>query len=217
MNWQAKWIWCGGEASPKNFYLYLRKTVEVEKRIKSAVVQMTADSRYNLYLNGQYLGRGPARCDPRWQSYDTYDVTTYLRKGKNVFAALVHHYGTGTFSYIPGRGGFLFQAQIEYGDGTAERVKSDPSWRVLPAKTWGFVESGSWQPGVPKTSLQLGFQEVYDARQEVLDWNQVEFDDNRWREAVVIEPPQFIPWRSLVPREIPPLQEVPIVLWQGHG
>ncbi len=207
MNWQAKWIWCGGEASPKNFYLYLRKTVQVGKQIKSAIVYVTADSRYKLYLNGQYLGRGPARCDPRWQSYDTYDVTAYLRQGKNLFAALVHHYGTGTFSYIPGRGGFLFQAQIEYGDGITEVVKSDPSWRVLPAKAWGFVESGSWQPRVPKASLQLGFQEVYDARQEIPDWNQVEFDDSGWREAVVIELPQFIPWRSLIPREIPPLRE----------
>ncbi len=211
MNWQAKWIWCGGEASPKNFYLYLRKGMTITKQVKSAVVHVTADSRYKLYLNGQYLGRGPARCDPRWQSYDTYDVTAHLKQGKNVFAALVHHYGTGTFSYIPGRGGFLFQAQIEYGDGAAEVVKSDPSWRVLPAKPWGFVESGSWQPGVPKASLQLGFQEVYDARQEILDWNQAEFDDSQWREAVAIEPLQFIPWRSLIPREIPPLREEPIL------
>ena len=40
--------------------------------------RLTADSRYVLWVNGQEVGRGPARSQPARQRYDSYDLAPYL-------------------------------------------------------------------------------------------------------------------------------------------
>jgi len=84
IRWQANWIWYEGEVSPRNFYLYAKKEVEVPAPVKRAEFNCSADSRYQLFINGILIGRGPARSDPRWQSYDTYaqEEGLFYFKGK---------------------------------------------------------------------------------------------------------------------------------------
>src|SRR5438552_7700742 len=113
--WPAEWIWeqipLGSHRGPqvKNLFTYFRRTFDLSEGVDKALVQISADSRYKLYVNGHYVGRGPARCDPIWQYYDEYDVAHILRPGKNVVAALVHYYGDSTGWYLLGRPGFFFQ------------------------------------------------------------------------------------------------------------
>jgi hypothetical protein len=116
MDWKGKWIWDRGEERPVNYYLYLRKTFELAGKPARAEARVCADSRYKLWVNGRFVCRGPVRSDPRWQYYDVVDLAPYLRPGKNVIAALVHHYGTGTFAYILSRAALLFDAALSYRD-----------------------------------------------------------------------------------------------------
>jgi len=199
VNWQANWIWCKGEKSPRNFYLYARKEVEIPAPVERAEFNCTADSRYQLFINGKLVGRGPARSDPRWQSYDTYEVSSYLHTGKNLIGALIHHYGVSTASYIPGRGGFLFQGEVVFTNGLGLTIISDDTWRVLP--------SNAWHKDAPRLNLSLGFQEIYDARLAPENWIEKDFDDSKWAYADVIGRPPMAPWTSLVPRDIPQLLE----------
>src|SRR5262249_40095547 len=111
--WRGKWIWTPGEPSPRNSYTYFRKTLDLASAPTAARLHLTADSRYQLFVNGAFAGRGPARSDRRWLSYDTWDVARQLRKGRNVIAVLVHHYGEWTFQYMKGRGGLI--AELEGG------------------------------------------------------------------------------------------------------
>ena len=90
----GQWIWIEGEAKPYNFYLYARGTVTVDGAPPSARVHVTASDRYMLYVNAAYLGRGPARSDPRFKTYDIYDVAAALRPGRNVIAVRAYHYGS---------------------------------------------------------------------------------------------------------------------------
>lgn len=199
MKWQANWIWCEGEKSPRNFYLYARKEVEIPAPLERAEFNLTADSRYQLFINGKLVGRGPARSDPRWQSYDTYEVSSYLQAGKNIVAVLIHHYGVGTAGYVPGRGGFLFQGEVIFTNGDGLTIISDDTWRVLP--------SNAWHKDAPRLNSSLGFQEIYDARLTLENWTKKDFDDSKWAYAVVIGRPPMAPWTSLVPRDIPQLLE----------
>src|SRR5262249_18792882 len=107
--WMAQWIWFDGDSAPSNFYLYCRKSFTIDSKVTAAPIHVTADSRYKLFVNGTFVGRGPVRSDPRWQYYDTYDLTPFLRAGENVLSAIVHQYGVPTSSYMLGRGGFLLQ------------------------------------------------------------------------------------------------------------
>ena len=199
VKWQANWIWCKGEKSPRNFYLYARKEVEIPAPVEGAEFNLTADSRYQLFINGKLVGRGPARSDPRWQSYDTYEVSSYLHAGKNLIGALIHHYGVSTASYIQGRGGFLFQGEVVFANGDRLTILSDDTWRVLP--------SDAWHKDAPRLNSSLGFQEVYDARLALENWTKKDFDDSKWASAMVIGRPPMAPWISLVPRDIPMLLE----------
>jgi len=196
----ASWIWCKGEASPRNSYLYARKTFNVPWKVKNAKAYITADSRYKLYINGIFLGRGPARCDPRWQSYDEYDITKHLYPGINMVAVLVHHLGEETLYCTRGRGGLLFGAWLQGEKGEEMYVVSDGSWKVKLSEAWDSTS--------PRLTWQLGFAEFYDSRKEPVDWNRISFDDSEWENATVIGKNPVEPWKNLEPRGIPPLREV---------
>jgi len=198
-NWRAHWIWCEGEPKPRNFYLYLRKTFDLPANAKSAHLLVSADSRYQLFVNGTFVSRGPARCDRRWQYYDEWDITPYLRAGRNVIAALVHHYGEWTFSYMLGQGGFICQADIVCKNGEKVQLQTDETWKVMPSK--------AWERRLPRMSIQLGFSEVYDARKAPEGWTSPEFDDSNWQQPVIIGKPPCEPWPRLVHRDIPAMRE----------
>jgi alpha-L-rhamnosidase len=197
----AHWIWCAGDEQPRNFYLHVRRTFACKRPVARAEIAITADSRYRLFVNGVSVAAGPARSDRRWQCLDRWDITQYLRDGRNAVAALVHHYGEWTFSYMLGRAAFLAEVTITYADGTTEILGTDESWRVIP--------SDAWERRLPRMSIQIGFAEVYDARKELTDWTSASYDDSGWHPAVVLGPPGMEPWPQLVPREIPAMTEKP--------
>ncbi len=199
----AKWIWCRGDPQPKNFYLYVRKSFVIPGTLRHATVRVTADSRYRLFVNGIPVARGPARCDRRWQCLDEWDITRNLREGMNVIAALVHHYGQWTFSYMLGRGGFFADIEVGLADGTSAHVGTDRSWRVHPAQ--------AWERKLPRMSIQLGFPEIFDARQDIEGWTDTSFDDAHWETATVLGPAGMEPWPQLVPRTIPAMREIPLL------
>ena len=156
MKLEKKWVWVKGPAAPRNAYVYFRGWFEVGEDAEKVLVHLTADSRYLFYLNGEFQGRGPAKCDQKYQYYDIYNVTKKKTTGKNLVAVLVHHYGEETFSYITGRGGFLCQVEVIYKNGCKNVYGTDSSWRTRLADALDRNAS--------RTTFQLGFQEIYDAQ-----------------------------------------------------
>ncbi len=209
MDWQARWIWIGGEPSPRNFHLCARRSFHVAPDLAQATLAITADSRYVLYLNGERLGRGPMRSFPSNQRYDVYNVTARLRPGRNVLAVLVRHFGESTFQYILGRGGLLAQLDLKYADGREEAVATDHRWRVCEHR--GYAEDA------PRVSVQQDFEEQFDAMAEPQGWTALDYDDSGWLGALELGPAGMAPWAGLSPREIPFLTEEPVtpvnVLW----
>ena len=193
--WRATWVWDGGERAPRNAYLYVRKSFVLPGRVGKAVAHVSADSRYRLWVNGQLVGAGPARCDPQHQYFDTLDIRAALRPGQNAIAALVHHYGVGTQFYVPGAAGFLFQADIASA-GETVRVQTDGTWVVLPAR--------GWRADVPRVNPKGGFLEVFDARREPVGWRSATFGDFDWHGATVVGPALGTkPWAGLVASPVP--------------
>ena len=91
VDWGADWIWYGDDPAPYHCFLFARRVFELADSPLSATLHITATDRYRLYVNGRYLGRGPERCDPRWQPYDTHDLTALLAPGRNCIAVLFCH------------------------------------------------------------------------------------------------------------------------------
>lgn len=190
MEWKAWWIWAQEWVSSKNVYLCFRKSFNIPGQVAQALAYCTADGMYKLYVNGRYMGRGPARGDQFRRSYDRYNLTPVLVKGKNEVMAIVHYPGEDTYGDVPVRGGFLFQLEGKTMTGRAFSVRSDRSWEVGRTMAWDR-RSFRMGPG-------LGFCEEYDARREEVDW----------RKTTVLAPAEAGPWSSLEPRGMPlPMEE----------
>ena len=68
----AKWIWNANTNFDAHQYAVFRKEFTIKGR--SAALHITADSRYQLYLNGEYLGFGPLRAYPDHYKKDVYEL-----------------------------------------------------------------------------------------------------------------------------------------------
>ena len=97
---RARWIWLSKGARPENQIACFRKTFDITSVPSSAKLNITADARHEVYVNGQFMGHGPVRSWPEIWSVDEYDIAPMLRRGKNVVSVLVIHWGISTFQYI---------------------------------------------------------------------------------------------------------------------
>ncbi|MEI6810298.1 MAG: hypothetical protein WCN95_16385, partial [bacterium] len=70
--WQAHWIWADGDGHEKNSYCYFRREFRVAKAHADATIFITADTRYQLFINGQRVGRGAPQSKPYYHYYDEY-------------------------------------------------------------------------------------------------------------------------------------------------
>ncbi|MFF3485925.1 alpha-L-rhamnosidase [Streptomyces sp. NPDC002701] len=158
----------------------LRHEFELPRRkVARARLYATALGLYEAHLNGRRVGRdqlAPGWTDYRERvQYQTYDVTTLVRSGANALGAYLapgwyagnvgmfgpHQYGE--------RPALLAQLEVEYADGTRERVVSGTDWRAAAG---------------PIVSADLLSGETYDARRETPGWTSPGFDDRAWLDVV---------------------------------
>lgn len=100
--WPCSWIGCpGAEQAPFVAAFKLELELDAAETIR---VHVSADERYELFLDGGRLGRGPERGDPRRWHFETYDLA--LGAGRHVLAARVWALGdlapVAQFSLTPG-------------------------------------------------------------------------------------------------------------------
>jgi alpha-L-rhamnosidase len=122
--WAASYIWDG--TTNLNNFAYFRKTFSVTSKPSLAKVYVTAHNDYLLYLNGELLGRGPARCDPYFHGqYNAYDITRLIKAGSNVFAAMGHWHGAFNNGAVNAEPAFLLEARLAFPDGSSTTIATD--------------------------------------------------------------------------------------------
>ena len=90
---------------------------------------ITADQAYQLFVNGRFVGRGPARGYQHSWPYDEIDVAAFLKKGRNIFAVRAYNPGFSNFQYLSeGLAGLLVAGRW----GKTE-IYSDASWKSVRA------------------------------------------------------------------------------------
>jgi len=83
------WIWTDTEEMPENKLFLFRKSFSLEEKPKSALVKVSADTRYRLYVNGVSVSFGPCKGDAQVWYYEEVDIAPYLKEGENTVAASV--------------------------------------------------------------------------------------------------------------------------------
>lgn len=182
-------------------YTYYRKvSARFGKRIERATVFITAVHKYELYVNGALVGKGPSYHYPQYQYYNAYDVTANLFAGTdNVFAVFTHWFGGGQGRPASERG-LLMKAVIGFADGTSECIGTDGSWKQTRAE--------SWVPGQPQRNAEgVGYVERIDARKLILNWYALDFDDAEWDAAVEIGAQPASVWTARLNEDLTRIRE----------
>lgn len=190
----AKWIWNANTNFDAHQYAVFRKEFTIKGR--SAALHITADSRYQLYLNGEYLGFGPLRAYPDHYKKDVYELGGLLKKGKNVLSVLVEHFGCDTFQYLKRDGGLLAWLESE---GETVLV-SDRSWKADAAREYAA--------NVPRISCQQGYEEQVDAR-AYCGWKEI-VCRKKMPSALELRPYDDGLHKELQERDIPFLTRTPV-------
>lgn len=217
LNWEGHWIgysWANDVSSRRNSYFAFRRLYEIDSAVLSAVIRISADARYILWVNNTFIGRGPARCFPQKQSYDVYDITDKLNSGNNCLAVLVYQPGESNYQYIHRvRTGLIIDGFIDIRDGERVTIATDTKWRVRKAE-W-FVNNGC------RTTIPMWHQEWFDAMNEPNEWKTSEYEiDEKWHNAFYLGPVGTPPWVALEERDIPFLDEYYAdgrIIWCGRG
>ncbi len=207
--WKAQWIThvtCLYAPKDQGIF-YFRKSFNLDKKHKSFIIHVSADNRYKLYVNGNYIGNGPAYGDILNWRFDTYDIAKYLKEGKNVIAANVWNYGAASpWSQLSFRTGFILQGNSS----NESLVNTNHTWKVRKGKARQFVSPD--KDFFPQTT-GVGPTESFDAKRYNWIWHAIELDDSKWQNAKSIGSgkPAFLVdnehfW-SLIPRDIPFMEE----------
>ena len=201
--WSGRWIWPAGWSDEPNRYALFRCLFELDRVPERARLLITAESRYRMWINETPAGEGPPPSAPQHKYYDEHDVTPRLRKGRNCIAAVVHFTG----NVFSSRGGLL--TELVDGDGRVLTASGD-GWRCLKCAAWE-VETYRF-----RMDWFDPYQEMFDARRMPNGWTDTNFDDDDWDVPATLAgpisdvPPAVPPWRHLLPRDIPRMEERPV-------
>ena len=103
---KAKWIWCS-DLSGSDEYAEFYSSFPYDGG--EAVLSVSADSNYAVYVNGTLAAFGQYADFPYDKIYDTVDICPFCRKGANHLAVIVWYYGINTTSvYYPGNAAVIF-------------------------------------------------------------------------------------------------------------
>ena len=208
--------WIKRDNDEPDEYTYYRKPFALPAgEIRQAIVFVTAVHQYELFLNGQKIGRGPAYHYPQYQYFNAYDVREQLVPGaENLLAMFTHWFGGGQGRPASARG-LLLKLVIGFVDGRSLTIGSDASWRCHRA--------AAWLPDQPPRHPHegVGYVEAIAAARLIPDWHLPPFDDRDWPSVTVIGTHPTPPWTGQLRPDLTRLVEYPIApvqIWEkGNG
>jgi len=200
MHESANWIWIPCDDGASNLIIAVRRKFVLDDKPSKAVLDISADSRYVLFVNGKRIGEGPIRSWRHLQQYDSYEISSSLQVGENIIAVQVVRWGVHTGQSPDGPGGLI----------AALTLSAEDKPVLVTDSSWLGVVNSAYERVVPRMAGGLGFTECYDARKEMSGWTETAFDDSAWSEMSTIGPVGTEPWISMQKRNIPFLTETPI-------
>ena len=163
----------------------LRQKFEVgADKIVRAMLYISGVGSSVAYINGEQVGNDIFGPLPTWYDasvpYLTYDVTNLIQNGKNAIGVVL---GNGRFLTMRQEGMVSFGVPrlrcvlvLESEDGKKTTFFTDETWK---ATNKGPITENNEFDG-----------EKYDARLELGNWTEADFDDSAWQQAELLEAPK---------------------------
>lgn len=90
-------VWAKGRETEKNLTLGFRGVFQSEQKENGFILKITASTIYRVFLNGEFLGYGPARACHDYFRIDEYNLCKKIRKGQNILAIEVAGYNVNSY------------------------------------------------------------------------------------------------------------------------
>lgn len=158
----------------RNRHILFRKKFLLHKKPEKCSIYITADDYYKLYINGRFVGQGPAPAYHFAYEYNEIDITEYLIEGENVMAVHTLYQGLINRVWVSGdnRHGLICDIVC---DGKTV-VQSDESFLTYPHTA--YKETGIY-------GYNTQFAEEYNSNSNEVNFFAPDFDDSHWDNAYV--------------------------------
>jgi alpha-L-rhamnosidase len=152
-------VWADNREKEMNLTLGFR-SVFVAAKNQKATLKITASTLYRVFLNGEFLGYGPARAGHGYFRVDEYDLTKRVNHGENIIAIEVAGYNVNSY-YTLDQTSFL-QAEVESGGQVVIATGSVPGFDAFELK--------ERLQKVERYSFQRPFTEYYRLKKDFDQW-----------------------------------------------
>jgi two-component sensor histidine kinase len=118
-NHMGRWIWDTNTFDKQTCRLWKEFDIPPGAKVKRAIMHITVDNGFSLFLDGREIGRGSD-----WRTVTEYDATLLLRPGEHIVAV------EGFNDRL--EAGLIFGLEIQLVDGRVMEIVSDNTWSVVP-------------------------------------------------------------------------------------
>ena len=201
--WPSNWISCSDGSAGGYGVWHFRKSFELAAVPQEFVIDISADNRYILFINGEKVSTGPAKGDLYNWNVDVLDIAPYLKAGRNVLAVEVWNSGDAKpiAQFTARRGELLVQ-----GNGKESECVN------TGGAGWLCIRNQAYSPN--ETTYYTGPLDKVDFALYPWGWERPDFDDSQWKAAAKgiaagSKGARDYPGRLLVQSVLPPMEDTP--------
>jgi hypothetical protein len=205
--WKAQWIAHPTESLLDYGVFHFRKDFELTEQPQEFIINLSADNRYRLFVNGKAVCFGPSRADLEHWTYESIDIAAFLKTGKNVLAAEVWNFGElKPWAQFTLKTAFIVQGNSP----TEEIINTDTTWKVIKNQAYTPAPAGSKETSGQFTVV--GPCDRVDASLYPWDWETAGYNDRSWLTPRTLDAAHprgvgtDINW-ELTPRKIPLMEQ----------
>lgn len=178
---------------------HFRHVIKLDEIPTNLLIHISADNRYEFFINGQRICLGPAKGDLKTYKYDVVDIAPFLQKGENTLASLVFNLGQDKpMAFISAQTAFLLRSEPDQ----YRFINTGPEWKCYKNPAYDpimYNELKHWEWVKGYYACGPG-DEVFAGRYP-WNWQDPGYDDSAWLQAEPLNFEGRSPW-NLVPRNI---------------
>lgn len=155
-------------------HVLFRKKFNAGGDLFKAVLKITADDYFKLYINGEFVTQGPPPSYPQAYYYMELPVGKFLKSGENVIAVHTLYQGLINRVWVSGDNREILWAELVVNGEVI--LATDESWK--------FKISSAYEP-MAIVGYDTQYMELFDSCSEDVGFEKENFDDSKWQNAKI--------------------------------
>lgn len=155
-------------------HVLFRKKFNASGDLFKAVLKITADDYFKLYINGEFVTQGPPPSYPQAYYYMELPVGRFLRSGENVIAVHTLYQGLINRVWVSGDNRESLWAELVVNGEVI--LATDESWKCKI--------SSAYEP-MAIVGYDTQYMELFDSRSEDVGFEKENFNDSKWQNAKI--------------------------------